>query len=173
MAGKSRSKGPLPPCDKLSEVTEKAGERDCFPPGERYHSAFFASLKKGVATSHGFEGKFEKEIRTALKAGRKDAVAVFRLTLSEIQAAEKDKRSPLEESEIVGIIRGAVKKRKEAVNLFRKGGRSDLVEKETAEAQLLEKTTCRPLSQRRNSPPWWRRALPRPEPPRPGTWGWS
>jgi hypothetical protein len=93
----------------------------------------------------GLKERFEKEIRTALKAGRKDAVAVFRLTLSEIQAAEKEKRSPLEESEIVGIIRGAVKKRKEAVVLFRKGGRSDLVEKETAEAQLLEKYLPAPL----------------------------
>jgi uncharacterized protein YqeY len=93
----------------------------------------------------GLKEKFEKEIRTALKAGRKDAVAVFRLTLSEIQAAEKEKRSPLEESEIAGIIRGAVKKRKEAVVLFRKGGRSDLVEKETAEAQLLEEYLPAPL----------------------------
>lgn len=93
----------------------------------------------------GLKERFKKEISTALKAGRKDAVAVFRLTLSEIQAAEKEKRSPLEESEIVGIIRGAVKKRKEAVVLFRKGGRSDLVEKETAEAQLLEKYLPAPL----------------------------
>lgn len=81
--------------------------------------------------------KIEEGIKSALKAGRKTDVGALRLTLSEIKNAEKDKRAPLEEEEVVRIIRSAVKKRKESIEMFRKGGREDLVEKESAEAALL------------------------------------
>ena len=36
--------------------------------------------------------KLEEELKMALKAGKKEAVAALRLTLSEIKSAEKDKR---------------------------------------------------------------------------------
>jgi len=65
-------------------------------------------------------------------------VAVIRLTLSEIRGAEKEKRRPLEKEELEQIFRSAVKKRREAITLFRKGGRDDLADKEAAEIRYLE-----------------------------------
>ena len=82
--------------------------------------------------------KLEGELKTALKAGKKEAVAAFRLTLSDILSAEKEKRRLLDEKEEVQLLRSAVKKRKESIALFEKGGRSDLVEKENAELGFLE-----------------------------------
>ena len=82
--------------------------------------------------------RLEEELKATLKAGNKAAVAVLRLTLSEIKNAEKDKRAPLDDGEIVRILRTGVKKRREAIELFRQGGRTDLVDKETAEASFLE-----------------------------------
>jgi hypothetical protein len=82
--------------------------------------------------------RLEEELKTTLKARNKAAVAALRLTLSDIKYAEKDKRAPLDDGETVQILRTAVKKRKEAIELFRQGGRTDLVEKEIAEVSFLE-----------------------------------
>ena len=90
--------------------------------------------------------KIEDGVKSALKAGRKTDVGALRLTLSEIRSAEKEKRGPLEDEEVVRIIRSAVKKRKEAIEMFRKGGREDLVEKETAEAAVLTEYLPAPFS---------------------------
>lgn len=82
--------------------------------------------------------RLEGDLKAALKAGQKEAVAALRLTLSDILAAEKEKREPLDEKETLQLLRSAVKKRKESIALFEKGGRSDLVEKEKAELVFLE-----------------------------------
>ena len=82
--------------------------------------------------------RLEEGLKTALKEGRKNDVATLRLTLSDVKYAEKEKRGPLEEGEMVALFRSAVKKRTEAIALFKKGDRQDLVAKETAEVRLLE-----------------------------------
>ena len=86
----------------------------------------------------GIKEELEERLKTALKAGEKGNVAVIRLTLSEIRSAEKEKRRPLEKEEVEQILRTAVKKRKEAITLFRKGGRDELADKEAAEILFLE-----------------------------------
>jgi len=86
----------------------------------------------------GLKKRLEDELKAALKAGNKEAVPAFRLTLSDFQNAEKEKRGSLDEKEALQLLRSAVKKRKEAIALFQKGGRSDLVEKEKAELSVLE-----------------------------------
>lgn len=86
----------------------------------------------------GLRERLEEDLKAALKAGRRNDVAALRLTLSEIKNAEKEARAPLDDEGVTGIIRSAVKKRKESITLFRQGGRGDLVEKEEAEVRLLE-----------------------------------
>jgi uncharacterized protein YqeY len=73
-----------------------------------------------------------------MKAGDRVAVGAIRLSLSEIKNAEIDKRRPLEENEVANLLRTAVKKRRESIELFARGGRQDLVDKETAEILVLE-----------------------------------
>lgn len=83
--------------------------------------------------------QLETGLKEAMKSGDRVAVAAIRLSLSEIKNAAIDKRRPLEENEIVNILRSGVKKRQESVEMFTKGGRQDLVDKETAEIQVLER----------------------------------
>ena len=52
---------------------------------------------------------------------------------------EADLGGELNEEEIVEIISGEAKKRKEAIEEFKKGGRNDLVEKEEKELEVLKK----------------------------------
>ena len=49
-----------------------------------------------------------------------------------------DKRRPLTEEEVVETVRSLIKQRRDSVEQFAKGGRQDLVDKETAEITVLE-----------------------------------
>jgi len=82
--------------------------------------------------------QLEDGLKTAMKSGDRVAVAAIRLSLSEIKNAMIDKRRPLEDNEIVNILRSGVKKRQESIEMFAKGGRPELVEKETAELKVIE-----------------------------------
>lgn len=82
--------------------------------------------------------KINEELKTAMKAGQKTKVTTLRVLMSEIKKAEKDKRSELTEQEVIAVISRAVKIRKEAIVEFEKGGRDDLVQKETEEMSYLE-----------------------------------
>ena len=83
--------------------------------------------------------QLEEGLKAAMKSGDRVAVSAIRLSLSEIKNAAIDKRRPLEDNEIVNILRSGVKKRQESIEMFAKGGRKELVEKETAEIKVIER----------------------------------
>ena len=83
--------------------------------------------------------QLEGGLKEAMKSGDRVAVAAIRLSLSEIKNAVIDKRRPLEDNEVVNILRSGVKKRQESIEMFAKGGRQDLVDKETAELKVIER----------------------------------
>ena len=83
--------------------------------------------------------QLEDGLKAAMKSGDRVAVAAIRLSLSEIKNAMIDKRRPLEDNEIVNILRSGVKKRQESIEMFAKGGRQELVDKETAEIKVIER----------------------------------
>ncbi len=72
--------------------------------------------------------------------------SVFRLLLAAILNKEKEKRYKLKadkdvlltDEEIIDVISSEVKKRKEAAELYEKGGRHELAEKENKEAIILQ-----------------------------------
>ncbi|MDP3785265.1 MAG: GatB/YqeY domain-containing protein [bacterium] len=84
--------------------------------------------------------KIEEDVKTSLKAGEALKVSVLRMALGaahnrEIQLLKKG--SGLSDEEVLEVVRGEVKKRKDASEEFKKGGREDLVKKELAEAEIL------------------------------------
>jgi hypothetical protein len=82
--------------------------------------------------------RLETGLKEAMKSGDRVAVGAIRLSLAEIKNAVIDKRRPLEDNEVVNILRSGVKKRQESIEIFAKGNRQDLVDKETAEIKVLE-----------------------------------
>jgi uncharacterized protein len=79
---------------------------------------------------------------SAMKAKEELRLSVLRslLTLF-MQELTRTKRTPqdtLSDDEVLALIRRALKQRKEASAQFTQGGRSDLAEKEDAEATILE-----------------------------------
>ncbi|MBP8612611.1 MAG: GatB/YqeY domain-containing protein, partial [Candidatus Atribacteria bacterium] len=60
----------------------------------------------------------------------------------ELKGAEKE----LQESDIIDIIRKEIKKREEAIEMYKEAGRTDLLEKEIKELEILNSYMPKPLS---------------------------
>ena len=70
---------------------------------------------------------------SAMKAGEKDRLGALRMVLSELQKAEKDGGS-----DELAVLRRERKRRLEAAEQFRGGGRPELAGREEAEAKIIE-----------------------------------
>ena len=73
------------------------------------------------------------DMTSAMKAREKDRVGALRLVLSELQKAEKEGSS-----DELAVLRRERKRRLEAAEQFRDGGRPELAEQEEAEARMIE-----------------------------------
>ena len=76
--------------------------------------------------------------------GRRDAL---RLILASLQGAEKELQRELHDDEELQVLQRERKKRIEAADAFRAGGREEQAEKEEAELDVLEEFMPDPLSE--------------------------
>lgn len=90
--------------------------------------------------------KIKEDMKKALKSGEKEKVVTIRMLLSDIHKKEIDKREPLTEPEILGVVSKSIKSRKDSIEEFKKGGRDDLVQKESREIEFLNVYLPKPLS---------------------------
>jgi uncharacterized protein YqeY len=73
------------------------------------------------------------DITSAMKAGEKQRVGALRLVLSELQKAAKEGGD-----DELAVLRRERKRRLEAAEQFRDGGRPELAEQEESEAELIQ-----------------------------------
>jgi uncharacterized protein YqeY len=90
-------------------------------------------------------------MKTAMKSGDHARVDVLRFVMAGVRAAEKDKYAktpdvPLTDEEAVAVLQKEVKRRKEAIELFKKGNREDLVNKEEADLAVIATYVPKELS---------------------------
>ena len=83
-------------------------------------------------------GKINEEMIAAAKAKNKARLSAIRMLKAAIHNKEIDLMRPLNESETLQIISAMVKQRKDSIEQFTKGGRTDLVEKEEAELKVVQ-----------------------------------
>lgn len=86
----------------------------------------------------GLREKIDADIKEALKSGAKDKVSALRMLSAALKNKQIDKRRELTEEEIMETVRSLIKQRKDSSEQFAKGGRQDLVDKETTEVRILE-----------------------------------
>lgn len=86
----------------------------------------------------GLRDKIDADTKAALKSGAKDKVSTLRMLNAALKNKQIDKRRPLTEEEVIETVRSLIKQRKDSIEQFSKGGRQDLVDKETAEVAVLE-----------------------------------
>jgi len=82
--------------------------------------------------------QIQKDIVTAMKAKDEVRLSVLRMVKSAFQLKEVEKIRPLDEAESIALLQTLVKQRKESIDQFAKGGRQDLVDKETEQLRVLE-----------------------------------
>ena len=76
-------------------------------------------------------------LKRALKQQQKVEVTTLRLLLSEIKNAEIAQQKSADDSKVLDVITREVKRRRESIEAFTQGNRSDLVAQEEAELTIL------------------------------------
>ena len=80
-------------------------------------------------------------LKEAMKAKNKRAVSTLRMVNSTLKNADIEARGAgkpaLGEAEVLAILQKMIKQRQESVDLYKKGGRDDLVAQEEAEIKII------------------------------------
>ena len=93
------------------------------------------------------KNQIQDAMKTAMKSGEKERLAVIRLMMSAMKQVEVDERVELDDSRVLGILDKMVKQRRESIGQFQSGGRDDLVEKEQAEIDIISEFLPQALSE--------------------------
>ena len=91
--------------------------------------------------------RIEEELAAARRdrdAERRDALS---LILSQLRSAEKELQRPLHDEEELQVLQRERKKRVEAAEAFRAGGREEQAESEERELEVLEEFMPEPMSE--------------------------
>ena len=78
------------------------------------------------------------DMYNAMKSGEKVKSTALRTALSKIKDKQIEKRDPLNDDEIIKVLRGLVKQRDESIRLYIDAGRIDLADNEKLEKKYLE-----------------------------------
>ena len=96
--------------------------------------------------------KINEQFNTALKSKNKNLVSTFRLILTAIK--ERDianrsggKKAEINDPEIIKVLRKMKKQRQESADLYKKGGRQELLEAEKAEIRIIDTFLPKQLSE--------------------------
>jgi len=89
-------------------------------------------------------------LKEAMKAKNKRAVSTLRMVNSTLKNADIEARGAgkpaLGEAEVLAILQKMIKQRQESVELYKKGGRDDLVAQEEAEIAIISGYLPRQIS---------------------------
>ena len=78
------------------------------------------------------------DMKAAMRARDADRLGAIRMLLAACKQREVDERIELDDAAVVSILDKQIKQRKDSITAFTQAGRSDLVDKETAELQVLQ-----------------------------------
>ena len=93
------------------------------------------------------QGTLAQEIKTAMLAKDAERLSTLRLLKSAVGYAEIERKtSPLSDADFIAIVQREVKKRRDSIEQFEKGGRPELAEKEKKEITVLETFLPKALS---------------------------
>jgi uncharacterized protein len=82
--------------------------------------------------------RITEDMKTAMRAKNAERLGTIRFLLAAIKQREVDERIVLDDTQVVGVLDKMVKQRKDSITAFAQAGRTDLVDKETAEMKVLE-----------------------------------
>lgn len=82
--------------------------------------------------------RLDDDLKVAIKSSDNLKTSAIRMVKAAIKNKQIEKRSELSDEEIISVISTLSKQRRESIELFSKGGREDLAEKEKQELLILQ-----------------------------------
>lgn len=91
-------------------------------------------------------------LKTAMRERDAASVSTLRMVLAavkdrDIAARPKGNQGGVADDEILGLLQGMIKQRRESIALYQQGNRADLVDKETAEIAVIERFLPRQMDE--------------------------
>jgi uncharacterized protein YqeY len=90
--------------------------------------------------------RITEDMKNAMRAKDSARLGTIRLLLAAVKQKEVDERISLDDAQVIGVLDKLVKQRKDSITAFAQAGRTDLVDKESAEMRVLEGYLPRRLS---------------------------
>jgi uncharacterized protein YqeY len=91
--------------------------------------------------------EIEDELREAMRARDAERTGALRLTLAALRSSEKELGRPLKEEEELQVLQRERKRRAEAAEAFRAGGREEQAVQEERELEVIEEFMPEPLGE--------------------------
>jgi uncharacterized protein len=82
--------------------------------------------------------RLQGDLTAARKAQAKERVLLLGTVLADLKNREIELQKDLGDGDVVEVLRRAIKRRRESVEMYEKGGRAELAATERAEAEALE-----------------------------------
>lgn len=82
--------------------------------------------------------RITEDMKAAMRAKDAARLSAIRMLLAAIKQKEVDERIALDDVQVVGVVDKLLKQRRDSIAAFQQAGRTDLADKESAEAAVLE-----------------------------------
>ena len=82
--------------------------------------------------------RIQREMAEAMKAREEARLSTLRLIKTALKKHEIDAMKPLDEATEMQLLNTLIKQRRDSIEMFRKGNRPELAEKEEAELKMIE-----------------------------------
>tara|TARA_Y100000815_G_scaffold100209_2_gene88926 strand:+ start:212 stop:655 length:444 start_codon:yes stop_codon:yes gene_type:complete len=91
--------------------------------------------------------EIQKDMYKAMKEKEKERINALRNIIGKLKYRYIDKGDKLTEQEEIKVIQSLAKQRRESIEMYKKGGRNDLVETETKELSIIEEYLPQAMSE--------------------------
>ena len=91
--------------------------------------------------------EIQKDMYKAMKEKEKERINALRNIIGKLKYRYIDKGDKLTEQEEIKVIQSLAKQRRESIEMYKQGGRNDLVETETKELSIIEEYLPQAMSE--------------------------
>ena len=92
------------------------------------------------------KAQLTEDMKTAMKAGDKERLAVIRLILAALKQREVDERIEITDEIVLAVMEKMLKQRKDSITQFNAAGRDDLSKIEIFESSIIQTYMPQPFS---------------------------
>lgn len=82
--------------------------------------------------------RIKEDMKSSMKGGNKERLAVIRLIMAAIKQVEVDQRIDLDDAAVIAVLDKMLKQRRESIKQYLSASRNDLAEVEEAEIRVIQ-----------------------------------